>query len=131
MPFPLQIIFKDIDPSPALEARIREKSARLERFKQGIQRCQVTVEAPHRHHHQGRLYNVRVEVFAPDGDVIATRASPRDHAHENPYVAVRDAFDAVRRQLENDARENGGRAREREIPPASMAKPKSNPHATR
>jgi cold shock CspA family protein/ribosome-associated translation inhibitor RaiA len=111
MPFPLQVTFKDMDPSPALEARIREKADWLERFKQGILRCHVTVTAPHRHHRQGRLYSVHVEIVAPDGDMVATRGRPQDHAHEDAFVAVRDAFDAVRRQLEDHAREAGGQVK--------------------
>lgn len=104
MTVPLQVTFKDMDPSPALESRIRAKAARLERFADDILRCHVTVEAPHRHHHQGRLYRARVEVFVPRGDVIVTREGPLNHAHEDPYVAVRDAFDAAIRQLEDHVR---------------------------
>jgi ribosomal subunit interface protein len=101
---PLQITLKGIEASPALEDRIREKAARLDRFERDILRCHVTVEAPHRHQRQGRLFRVRVEVFVPRGDIVVTRESPQDHAHEDPYVAVRDAFDAVARQLEDHVR---------------------------
>ncbi|MBW8269281.1 HPF/RaiA family ribosome-associated protein [Caldovatus aquaticus] len=104
MTVPLQITFKDMEPSPALEARIRAKAAELERFEHDILRCHVIVEAPHRHHHQGRLYRARVEVFVPRGDVFVTREGPLNHAHEDPYVAVRDAFDAAIRQLEDHVR---------------------------
>jgi ribosomal subunit interface protein len=104
MAVPLQITFKGIEASPALEDRIREKAARLDRFEHDILRCHVTVEAPHRHQRQGRLFRARVEVFVPRGDIVVTRESPHDHAHEDPYVAVRDAFDAVVRQLEDHVR---------------------------
>lgn len=50
MTIPVQVTFKGMDPSPALEARIREKAAQLERFEGDILRCHVTLEAPHRHH---------------------------------------------------------------------------------
>src|SRR5271166_3004453 len=101
MTVPLQVTFRGMEPSPALEARIREKAARLERFEKDILRCHVTVEAPHRHHHQGQLYGAYIEIFMPRGNVIVTRNRPQDHAHEDPYVAVRDAFDAAVRQLED------------------------------
>ena len=104
MAVPLQVTFKGMDPSPALEARIHDKVARLERFERDILRCHVTIETPHRHHRQGRMFRARVEVFVPRGDIVVTRESPQDHAHEDPYVAVRDAFDAVVRQLEDHLR---------------------------
>ena len=55
MQIPLQITFKDMDPSPAIEARIREKAAELERFFAHVSRCHVVVSSPHRHHRKGRL----------------------------------------------------------------------------
>ncbi|OYV66563.1 MAG: 30S ribosomal protein S30, partial [Acidiphilium sp. 37-67-22] len=63
----LQITFKDIDRSPALEARIREKAEVLGRFEGRILRCHVIIEAPHRHHHKGKLYRARIEIAVPRG----------------------------------------------------------------
>lgn len=104
MAVPLQVTFKGMESSPALEARIREKAVRLERFERDILRCHVTIEVPHHHHRKGRMFRARVEVFVPRGEIVVTRESPQDHAHEDPYVAVRDAFDAVVRQLEDHVR---------------------------
>lgn len=116
MTVPIQVTFKDMEPSAALEARIREKAAELDRFEGDILRCHVTLEAPHRHHRQGRLYEARIEVFVPRGDVVVTREGRQDHAHEDPYVAVRDAFDAVIRQLEDHVRILGGQMKHH-VPP--------------
>ena len=88
-----------MDPSPAVEERIRQKAEKLERFHDRIVGCTVVVEAPHRHHHKGKLYNVRVDISVPGKDVVVDRAKPIDHAHEDVYVAVRDAFDAAVRRL--------------------------------
>lgn len=104
MAVPLQVTFKGMESSPALEARIREKAARLEHFERDILRCHVTIEAPHHHHRTGRIFRARVEVFVPRGEIVVTRERPQDHAHEDPYVAVRDAFDAAVRQLEDHVR---------------------------
>lgn len=116
MTIPVQVTFKGMDASPALEARIREKAARLERFADRIRRCHVTVEAPHRHHRQGQLYRARIEVVVPRGDIVVTRESPQDHAHEDASVAVRDAFDAAVRQLEDHVRKLDGRVKHHEPP---------------
>jgi cold shock CspA family protein len=114
MDIPLQVTFKGMDASPSLEARIREKAERLGRFEADILRCHVTIEAPHHHHHMGRLYRARVEIFVPRGDIVVTRESPQNHAHEDPYVAVRDAFDVAVRQLEDHVRKLDGRVKHHE-----------------
>jgi ribosomal subunit interface protein len=108
MPVPLQISFRDMDPSPAVEARIREKAKKLERFFDRIVGCHVTVEAPHRHHHKGKLYTVHIDVSVPGSDVHVGRTGPINHAHEDVYVAIRDAFDAAARQLEDHVRRMRG-----------------------
>lgn len=105
---PLQINFRDMEPSPAVETRIREKTARLERFLDRIIGCRVTVEQKNRHQRKGKLYNVRIEISVPGKDIFVGRVGPQDHAHEDVYVAIRDAFDAATRQLEDDVRRMRG-----------------------
>jgi ribosomal subunit interface protein len=97
-----------MDPSPAVEERIRKKAAKFERFHDRIVGCTVVVEAPHRHQHKGKLYSVRVDISVPGKDVIVDRAKPADHAHEDVYVAIRDAFNAATRRLEEHARKLRG-----------------------
>ena len=108
MQIPLQISFRNTDPSPAVEARIRKKAEKLERFHDRIVGCNVVVEAPHRHHHKGKLYSVRVDISVPGKGVVVDRAKPVDQAHEDVYVAIRDAFDAAVRRLEDQARKMRG-----------------------
>jgi len=108
MPVPLQINFRNMDPSEAVEARIREKAVKLERVFDRIEGCAVTVEAPHRHHHKGKLYHVRIDIAVPGEDVHVGHTGPLDQAHEDVYVAIRDAFDAAVRQLEDHVRRMRG-----------------------
>jgi cold shock CspA family protein/ribosome-associated translation inhibitor RaiA len=68
-------------------------------------RCHVIVEAPHKHGHQGRLYEVHIQLTTPGGELIANREHRERHSHEDVYVALRDAFRALRRQLEDQERE--------------------------
>jgi ribosomal subunit interface protein len=105
---PLQITFHGMEPSPAIEARIREKAAKLEHFHDRIVGCKVVVEAPHRHHHKGKLYNVRIDISVPGKDVFVGHSGPLNHAHEDVYVAIRDAFNAAGRQLEDHVRRTRG-----------------------
>ena len=41
MEIPLQISFRNMDPSPAVEERIRKKAAKLERFHDRIIGCTI------------------------------------------------------------------------------------------
>jgi len=104
MAIPMQITFHGVDQSDALEARILEWADKLERVYDRVERCEVVVEAPHRHHRQGRLFHVRIHLHVPGSDIIVNRDPGPDGAHEDPYVAVRDSFQAARRQLEDHAR---------------------------
>ncbi len=108
MILPLQITFRHMDPSPALEARIRELAAKLDRFSDQIMRCHVIVQPLAGHQHQGSLYDFRIDVTLPDEEIAIRHAHPADHAHEDPYVALRDAFRATRRRLEDYERRRRG-----------------------
>ena len=115
MTVPLQVTFKGMEKSEALEQRIREKVDRLAHLNATILRCHVTVEAPHRHHHKGKLYRAHVELHIPKADIVVTHEGPQDHGHEDPYVAVRDAFAAVTRQLQVRNDRQHGRVKHHEM----------------
>jgi ribosomal subunit interface protein len=100
MQLPLQITFQNMEPSPAVEAKIREKAKKLDRFHEHIMSCRVVVELTAGHHNKGKLYQVRIDITVPGAEIAASRDSSLDHAHEDVYVAMRDAFNAARRQLE-------------------------------
>lgn len=110
------ITFRNMEPSAALEATIREKVAKLDEFSHEIMSCRVMVEAEHRHHHQGNLYHVRVDLTVPGKEIIANRSPKERKSNEDIYVAVRDAFDATRRQLEDYARTRRREVKAHETP---------------
>jgi ribosomal subunit interface protein len=85
-----------MEPSDAVEAKIREKVEWLERFYARLMRCHVVVEAPHQHSRQGNLYRVSIELTIPGAPPITVgRAHHDEHEHEDVYVAIRDAFAAA------------------------------------
>ena len=104
MVIPLQIVFRNMEPSDAVEARVREKAGNLEQFSKDIMSCRVIIEAPHKHHHKGNIYAVKIDMTLPGKEIVADRNPGQDHAHEDVYVAIRDAFHAARRQLEDHVR---------------------------
>jgi ribosomal subunit interface protein len=108
MMIPLQITFRQMEPSPALETRIRELATKLDRFSAHIVRCQIVVEPPAHRQRRGFLYDFRIDIKLPDGEIAIRHAHPANQAHQDPYVALRDAFRAARRQLEDYERKRRG-----------------------
>lgn len=111
MQIPVQITFRDMEPSPAIEERVRERAAKLERYFDRITSCRVTIAEPHLHQHKGKLFHVRVDVTVPGGELVANRSHDDNHAHEDVYVAIRDAFRALERQLEEHSQKKKGRVK--------------------
>ncbi len=100
MQVPVQITFRGMDTSEALEARIKEHVAKLESFHDRITSCDVVVELPHQHHRHGKQWHVRITLQVPGQELVVSKDPGKDGAHEDVYVTVRDAFLAARRQLE-------------------------------
>lgn len=117
MRIPLEVTFRNMGHSPAMEAAVREKAQKLDQFCNQIMSCRVAVEAHHKHHHQGNLFHVRIDLTVPDEELVVSRAPQQHHAHEDAYVAIRDAFDAARRQLQDYARRRRGKVKHHDMPP--------------
>ncbi|MGE0400433.1 MAG: HPF/RaiA family ribosome-associated protein [Kofleriaceae bacterium] len=104
MPIPLRVTFRDMQSTPALEELVRDWVAKLEHVEPRIEHCDVVIDRPHQHHQHGQRVHVRVSVAVPGRDAIVSRDHSLDGAHEDAYVAIRDAFQAARRQLEDHVR---------------------------
>ena len=103
MQVPLQITIRDFPQSEALEARIREKAAKLGEFHPNIISCRVAIEELRKHQHQGRHFQVNLDVRVPGKAIVV------NHMHdEDVYVALRNAFDAAKRQIEEAVRVQRG-----------------------
>jgi ribosome-associated translation inhibitor RaiA len=115
---PVQITFRHMESSPAVETRVRELADHLGTFSDRIQSCRVVVDSPHRHHHQGKVFNVKVQLAIPGEDVVVDMERPDRDGHEDVYVVLRDAFDAARRQLQQRMSSLRGETTLREKPVA-------------
>ena len=104
MKIPLQITFRGVPHSDAVEARIREKATKLERFISHIMSCRIAVEAEHQHHYQGNQYHICIDISTPHKELVICREHYDKQSHEDIYVAIRDAFNATTRQLEDYSR---------------------------
>jgi ribosomal subunit interface protein len=105
----VQITMRDTPNSSALDTTIRKKAKKLEQFYDRISSCRVVVERTQRHKHQGQLFNIRIDVSVPGKELVVTHKQ-----NEDVYVALRDAFNAMTRQLEEHARKRHGRIKAHE-----------------
>lgn len=99
---PVQVTFKDIPNSQAIETHIKEKAQKLTQFYQRINSCRVVVEVPQKHKHQGKLFSVNIDLTVPGKELVVHKQD------ENIYIAIRDAFHAIERQLDKYANRRRG-----------------------
>jgi ribosomal subunit interface protein len=102
----LQITVRDMEHSDALDQNIRERVARLGSIYPKLMGCRVVTELQDRHKHQGKHFAVRVDLTVPGKEIVVNQQHDED-----VYVAVRDAFDAAKRQLEDYARIQRGQVK--------------------
>ena len=117
MQLPVQITYRGMPSSAAIEDAVRDRVAKLEQFHPRIMSCRVVLEQPGKHKRQGKEFVVHVDLKVPGGEIAVNR----DHA-EDIYVALRDAFDAARRKLEDFAREQRGDVKHHEPAPGARAR---------
>lgn len=133
MTYPVTVTFRNLAPSKAVEDHLRERAAKLGVFYDRIISCRVTVESPHRHRHKGAAYQVRIDLSLPGRDIVIDHAPRRvsaaapdeagaevtlrqnhrpakQSAHEDLYVAIRDAFNAAGRKLQDQVRRRNASA---------------------
>lgn len=108
MAVPVQVSFRGIDPSEFLEAEVRQRAEVLGRFSDRIIACKVVLEPSHKNHHKGNIYHVRIDLTVPGKEIVVSRDPGGNHAHEDMHVAIRDAFQAAKRQLEDYQRISNG-----------------------
>jgi cold shock CspA family protein/ribosome-associated translation inhibitor RaiA len=121
MQTPLQIAWEHIEPSDFLQARIEREVAALERRFGRITSCKAHVEGRSHRQRKGGLYAIRVRLLLPGGlEIEASRNPPQDHAHEDAYVAIRDVFGALRRQLRERVRERREEVRHLDVQPHGL-----------
>ena len=115
MQVPLQVTFLDIDHSDAVEARVRDDAAKLDKTFDRIVAMRVVIARPQHRHHKGDTYRVRIHIALPGAaDIDVSHEPAATGAHEDVYVTIRDAFKAARRQLQDTARKRQDHVKARE-----------------
>lgn len=108
---PLELRFIGMEPSEAVDSAARAKAAKLDHFRPDIMACRVTVELADRHRHQGKTFAVRVDVTVPGHELSVDRVHDED-----VYVALREAFDDMKRRLQDSVRRVRGQVKAHVLP---------------
>lgn len=122
MKLPLQITAHNLEMTDAIEAAVKKKAEKLDQFSDRITSCKVVVECPHRHHKKGVMYNIHIDISVPGAELIVKREPNIDL-----YVALRDAFDAARRQLLEYKDRQSGHVKNHEQLPEEGMEPEAYP----
>ncbi|HVB38068.1 MAG TPA: HPF/RaiA family ribosome-associated protein, partial [Vicinamibacterales bacterium] len=136
MQLPVQITFRNMDRSEALEDEIGRRVAKLETYYGRIMACRVSIERPHRHQQEGNRFRVRIDLTVPGEEIVISHESPTLHANLQDLdadkrtkaaevdavqkygrVAIHEAFDTARRRLQDYARRQRGDVKSHEAPP--------------
>jgi cold shock CspA family protein/ribosome-associated translation inhibitor RaiA len=118
MQVPLQITFEHIGHSDALEAAVRKEAQKFERFYDRITSARVVISRPQHRRQKGDTYCVRIHIAVPGGKHIDITCDPAATGrHEDAHVAIRDAFDAAGRQLQDQVRKLAGAVKAHESAP--------------
>jgi cold shock CspA family protein/ribosome-associated translation inhibitor RaiA len=117
MKLPLQVSFRHMEHSDAIDAEVREKAAMLDKFADHIMSCRVVVEPSGKHHQHGNQYEVRIDLAVPHEEIAVTREPSKHTEYKDIRVALRDAFDSARRQLEDYVRRCRGAVKAHEATP--------------
>jgi cold shock CspA family protein/ribosome-associated translation inhibitor RaiA len=122
MILPVQVSFRNLPHSDTIEAMVREEAAHLDTYYNHIMVCRVMIEVPHRHREEGEQHHVRIYLTVPGGEIVVkrepslhsrqqdvqeerlTKKGEIERSHRHLQVAIREAFDTVRRRLQDYAR---------------------------
>lgn len=96
-----QVVFHNIDQTNAIADAVQKRIQKLERYCDEIIAGRVVLDSPHNNHHKGKVYSVGLEIHTPSKEVRVNQEQHDNHAHEDLYVAIRDAFNAAERQLKS------------------------------
>lgn len=107
---PVQITVRDMPSSPALESHLLKKANKLNTYYDHINSCRIVIHIPQKHKHQGKLFSVCIDLTVPGKELVVNRK-----LDEDVYVAIRDAFHALQRQLESYARRRRGNVKTHEL----------------
>ncbi|MDG0815954.1 HPF/RaiA family ribosome-associated protein [Bdellovibrio svalbardensis] len=107
----LKIQFLGFPESEAVSAAVWDYVEHLEKLCDQIMSCHVVINRPPQKSHQGGIYHIKIRLHMRGANIIIDKEPGKNHAHEDVYVALRDAFDAAKRKVEDFMRIRSGRVK--------------------
>ena len=101
MQVPLDITFQNSEPSETIRSEVERQAKRLEKFHDRITSCHVTVVAPTMRRRKGELFAINIRVAIPHHNILVSKTHGDAPEHEHVMVAIKDAFAAAQRQIED------------------------------
>lgn len=111
----IQVVFHNIDQTESINDAVNKRIQKLERYCDDIIAGRVVLDSPHNNHHKGRVYSVGLEIHTPNKEVRVNQEQHDNHAHEDLYIAIRDAFNAAERQLKSVDKKHRGAPSHRDL----------------
>ena len=102
-----QVVFRNIDQTNAIADAVQKRIQKLERYCDEIIAGRVVLDSPHNNHHKGKVYSVGLEIHTPSKEVRVNQEQHDNHAHEDLYIAIRDALNAAERQVKSIDKKRG------------------------
>ncbi len=100
MQLPVKITYRGLEKSDKIDDLVLEYAARLERFCDHINRCDIAIEQPNHAHQKGNQFRVRIDVTVSRGHELVADEKQKDNgAHEPLTKVIHDAFKTMERQL--------------------------------
>jgi cold shock CspA family protein len=113
MQMPLEIAFRNCRPSDDIKAEIEKEAKRLDKFFGRITSCRVTVIGPNSHHRHGIPFKIDLRITMPGRkEIVISNAHNDVKEHEYLTVAIKDAFSAAQRKIEEAAHELRGEVKQ-------------------
>ena len=102
MQVPLEITYRGVAKTDEIDAFVRDKAARLDKFCDHISRCDVIIEQPNHAQHSGNPFHVRIDLTVPPHHELVVNEKPGQHEMHEPLTkVVNEAFKAMERQLKD------------------------------
>jgi ribosome-associated translation inhibitor RaiA len=108
----VEVHFHGIEKSEAIEQRVRNKVAKLQKHFGRMTSCRVGIEAPQRTPQKPKVYQIKIEIGVPRrSPIVVCHERVGSHATEELALAIRDAFEAARRKVDGTAARIGQRSK--------------------
>ncbi len=100
MQLPINVTYRGLEKSDNIDNLVIEYAARLDKFCDHINRCDVAIEQPNHAHHKGNPFRVRIDVTVrPRHELVAEEQQVDNGTHEPLRKVIHDAFKTMERQL--------------------------------